>query len=99
MLLDDLLPPRESVASAHRKRLWQIKAECSFPRLLADHADLDVAIVNRSASRKPSMTSVTMALPAIVVEFRMGEKGYEEDDHRSIASVGCWAVNRVQQAA
>lgn len=41
-----------------------------------------------------SMTSVIRSLPISMVEFRMGEKGYEEDVHRRIASVGRWDVNQ-----
>jgi hypothetical protein len=36
------------------------------------------------------MTMVIRVLPDIVMEFRMGEKGYEADVHCRIASVGLW---------
>jgi len=42
--------------------------------LRPDHADLNLAVAMGSA---PSMTLVIMVPPEIVMEFRMGEKGYE----------------------
>jgi hypothetical protein len=39
-----------------------------------------------AAPRTPSMTFVIWVLPDTVLEFRMGEKEYEENDRRCIAS-------------
>jgi hypothetical protein len=45
------------------------------------------------------MTFVIRALPAIVMEFRMGEKGYEENDHRRIAHFNDGIADLLHQAS
>jgi hypothetical protein len=45
------------------------------------------------------MTFVIRALPAIVMEFRMGEKDYEENDQRRIAHFDDGIADLLHQAS